>query len=297
MLDQEEEKSSKAVKGLGYGCGILIFIVLLILVGGYFYMKGKLDKVEELDALSIELEARYGLLSSFTPSPSGKISADRIESFLLIEDSLWSEKDELENSILSLTEEIKNADEDESFLDVINIIGSGAGIIPELLNYYSKRGTLLLENNMGLGEYYYIYITAYFSYLGKNISDGPPFHIMNRDFNDGELVLTFGDENSKSLNLESSQEEVREARSNYISLRVNKLFRNYFDNLLNKDSTTSFAQNAKAEFELLKSNKLRIPWEGSPPEEIIESLLPYKYKLESSYNYLINPVELNPIEY
>jgi len=260
-------------------------------------MRGKLDKVRELDALSIELEARHGLLSSFTPSPSGIISAHRIEAFLLIRDSLWSEKDELENSILSLSEEIKNAAEDESFFDAVNIITSGAEIIPELLNYYSKRGTLLLENNMGLSEYYYIYITAYFSYLGKNIGDGPRFQLMNRDSNEGELELTFGDENSNSLNLESSQEEVSEARSNYISLRVNRLFRHYFDNLLNKDSTTSFAQNIKAEFELLKSNKLRIPWEVNPPEEIIKSLFPYKYKLESSYNYLINPVELNPIKF
>ena len=59
----------------------------------------------------------------------------------------------------------------------LTVMRTGAGAIPRLAEFERNRADALLEHRMGLGEYWYIYSLAYYSWLKKDPGDGPSrFH-------------------------------------------------------------------------------------------------------------------------
>ncbi len=53
-----------------------------------------------------------------------------------------------------------------------------------LLDFVDARNQALVDHGMGVGEYLYIYSTAYYSWLGKDPADGPDFAVS--DAGDGD---------------------------------------------------------------------------------------------------------------
>jgi len=50
---------------------------------------------------------------------------------------------------------------------------AGFGFTGSLAEYLRERGTALLDQEMGLGEYLYLYSVVYYSWLGKDPGAGP----------------------------------------------------------------------------------------------------------------------------
>ncbi len=287
-----EDKSTKVLKGCGYGCGALTIIVILVAAGSYFFVKSKVDSLEELETELTNLEKEHGTIYNYSPELDGSIKPERIEIFLSLRDTLVPVKEVLLKSINEVTADVEILEEDESFWNIFDLIGSGFGVIPDLLNYYKKRNELLLKNKMGLGEYYYIYSMAYYSWLKRSPGDGPKFKLSDND----SRIVKFSEEKSD----ENFGENIIEQRKERITRDMNRLFRRLYDNQLNKiinsDSQIPFRNTLEKEINALKENTDRLPWEDGVPEIINGSLLPYKDKLLLSYSTLLNPVELIPIK-
>jgi hypothetical protein len=274
------------MKGCAIGCGAFLLIIILAGVGLYTYISHKVENVEELDRLSTEIEKSYGTVETYKPYDNEPISISRLESFLLIRDSLMNNSQEFIEAINKMSDSIENekdSSDNSSFWNVIDIISSGVGIIPHIINHYYEKAYWQREYEMGFGEYYYLYVTCYYSFLKKSPGDGPPFQFADNkghgiQINDNEDVH-FG-------------KEVMEQREIQIRRKVNEMFLHFFGNLLsNGVADKNYEQLVEHELENLRNDKYRLPWENNLPEMLKNILEPYRTRLENSYDKTLNPLE------
>jgi len=273
-------KNPKTGSGCGTGCLSLLIIMVLIVAGSYFFIKDRLDSLEEIEESSNQLESVYGSIYEFTPDLDTEHNLERTARFLQARSIIKDEIDELENGLSDIQLEIDDIEDDASLWDVFTLIKSGFGLIPEIVRYYKARNNALMEVQMGLGEYLYIYTNAYFVVLKKSPSDGPKFRIEGEGNNQSER---YGD-------------EVFELRHDRVSKKINRLAREHLANLklqLDKtDPSNKYLQLIEEEILKLNSNRNLLPWMDSKPEFVSLQFNSYSVELDSSYKLLLNPLEM-----
>lgn len=153
--------------GCGAGCGGLILLTIVLGVVGSMWMMKPMN--EAVDAQKALTEA-FGARDAFVP-PAGGIAPDRMQAFLVVRDSLM-EHCERFRDIAAKFDAMNEIDSDEdastgeALRAVGGIMGSVTGMVAEMGRFTSARNRVLLENGMGLGEYTWIYVLAYHSWLG-----------------------------------------------------------------------------------------------------------------------------------
>jgi hypothetical protein len=168
VTSKKSSTASKWLIGCGIGCGVVILLLIFAGVGGYFFVRNIVEGFEETEAITDSLMERYGEIKDFCPDPGGIIKPERLEAFLSVRNSMEPVKEELENSIGILSdEEGESQFKEEPSPGVLTKIKIGFGIIPMIAEFYTKRNQALLDAEMGLGEYYFIYVVSYYSWLGK----------------------------------------------------------------------------------------------------------------------------------
>ena len=168
-------KASAYLKGCALGCGGVLLLVIVLVAGWVVSVRGLSNRAVDLrDRLEATLPDQY----SFTPSADGAIAADRVDRFLRVRERLMSfcrDFTELGDEIQTVDDHVTDleASNDPAFGDLLEVL-SGAGRISrgmiaigsELGEYSVARNEALLEEEMGLGEYTWIYAVTYFSWLG-----------------------------------------------------------------------------------------------------------------------------------
>ncbi|MCJ7581944.1 MAG: hypothetical protein MUP98_15635, partial [Candidatus Aminicenantes bacterium] len=179
-----EKSTKKWFIGCGIGCGALVIILLVLLALGFFFVKDMVNKFEETGELTNSLKDLYGEIEDYMPPPDGRIPFERMEAFLYVRESLIPVRDRLDRSI-SLLDSMRNREtrreEPRRPGRVFRAFKAGFDLIPGIGDYYSLRSQSLLEVEMGLGEYMYIYILSYYSMLEKPPGDGPDFQLLQDD--------------------------------------------------------------------------------------------------------------------
>jgi len=291
--------TTKWLTGCGIGCAVIIAIVVLIIMVGYMFIKNAVNEFEETETSTELVEEKFGYADEYCPQADGKIDADRIETFLAVRDSMAGVSAELENTLHAIAGEIEKAENKENnpLNMVMKMIGKGIKAIPLIAEFYKERNYALLDADMGLGEYYYIYVLAYYSYLDKAPEDGPDFQLTG-DRKDGKNNWRFDDSEE---NLEIYKTRVRKERREKVIKKINRLFIPMLSCQLKElemsGSVTqkrSMKRKIENEIETLNENQDRIPWQDGLPEAIKLSFEPFKLRLNESYNEMINAVELNP---
>lgn len=250
------------VLGCGVGCGAIIALgVVLLVAGGLSLTEGLKDSVQAGESL----EERFGAEGSFTPSPDGSIPADRIDVFLEVRDALAPSRESLTRSFAGLPaseEELKRFDQLPLMerLKTTMVFGKAAfGLTSSAGEFFSVRNRVLLEKGMGMGEYDYIYVLAYYSWLGKDPSDGPPL----------------------------GRTEKTASRLHKATLQM---LRNALAALPAED--TEWRRSLAAEISAMESEPGRLPWRDGVPASTAASLAPYRERLVSAYSPATNPFEL-----
>ena len=292
-------KSSKWLVGCGIGCGVVILLIIIIVAVGYFFVRDTVTSFKETEASMELVEERYGRVQDFCPDPEGSIAPDRIEAFLAVRDSMAWIRDEWEQGLDDFTEEIRGIeDEEKSFWRILGIIRKGAGAIPRLAEYYTIRNHELLDAGMGLGEYYYIYVVVYYSWLDKSPGEGPGFRLMGDDRGPGRFRWNRDEEEDER---ERDEEDVREERRYRIITKVRRMVRPMMRAQLEKLEETgirnAWRKALETELEAMRDDRDRLPWQDGLPEVMEVSLRPYRERLEASYNEMLNALELMPEEY
>ena len=304
--------SSKWLIGCSIGCSILILLIVIVGISGYFFIKDKVEVFKNMETTMESLEDKYGKIRDFCPDPDGAITPERIEAFLAVRDSMIFIRRHIEQTLDTISTEIRirgevkqptdtlyeSKSEKKSSWQVLKIIRKGIGAMPKLAEFYMIRNRALLDAEMGLGEYYYIYVLAYYSWLGKSPSDGPAFQLMGEnkyykyDWHKRDEI-----ENKDNWD----DEHIREERRYRIIKRINRMFlpmlRCQLEELTKRSSSEYQKSWKKAlEFEItaLESDRDRLPWQDGLPKVLTASLNPFRERLEASYSEMLNPVEINP---
>ena len=288
---QNSGKSSTASKwliGCGIGCGVVIIILILAGVGGYLFFKNIVRGFEETEAVMETLTEHFGKMSDFCPDPDGAIRAEQLEIFLAVRDSTAQAREKLERA-MSLLSDMSRRDqsEEEPSAPILTKIKTGIELVPLMAEFIKTRTQVLLDEGMGMGEYYYLYVILYYSWLEKSPADGPPFELMDEDDEDAGLVWR------------GRRRERLEERLDLTLRRLNRqilpMLHNQYAKLTEggiPEAKKKWHDTLVTEIEAMESDSFRLPWQDGLPEVLEASLEPYRMRLEESYSALVNPLEI-----
>ncbi len=256
------EKNWGCFKQAALGCGCLVVLAVAIpIVLGTMIMLPLNRAIEN----RTELEDRFGAQDAFVPPASGAPSRDRIEAFLRVRQALTTTCDDFwdaERAVAKL--EAFDGQEEVSKIAVMRQAMSTTktmmGMGPLIGHFYEVRNQALVDEDMGLGEYTYIYVLAYNDEIVN-----PSAHL--------EL---FG---PGTTNL-----RVRQA--------LEAILNNQLELLREEGGPPDVIAAVEAEVEALGNDPKRIPWQDGLPLEIEDSLRPYRAELDGLFCGATSPLEL-----
>ncbi len=278
------DTTKKWLVGCGIGCGVIILILIALGISGYLFFKDIVDEFKDTEAQVAMLTERYGKITDFCPNPDGSISPDRIETFLAVREAFGPTREKLEISMKTLQDRVDRSEvEVKKPKNVFQMIKVGVGLIPQIGENIKSRNQALLDSGMGMGEYYYLYVMAFYSWLGHLPEDGPDFQIVGPD-----------DERNSW-----DQEDVHEERRDVTLRRLHRMLLPMLHSQLEKLSATEtsvtpdeWRKALETEIEAMEADRFRLPWQEDLPDVIESSLQPFRDRLEQSYNKMTNPFEL-----
>ena len=276
---------SKWLMGCGIGCGAVVLLLVALGTFGYLFMKSRMHGFAEAESTSDELARKYGRIADYCPDPGGP-AADRIRVFLDARERAAAARRNLEVSFTGLSDGIRQAREgQDSIPQIFDIIIRGVSIVPQLGEFHAARTQTLLDAGMGPGEYVYIYVLAYYSWLGKSPADGPGFRIQG-----DRGIVREDSRDGRDVREERRDELTRYVRRTFLAMLRNQ--RSKPDEGRAEAPPDAWRKALDAEISALEENPSRIPWQDGLPKAIEDTLRPFRQRLEDSYSPLVNPLEL-----
>jgi hypothetical protein len=263
--------------GLGIGCGAVIVLIILLFIGGFYFVKNITRGFKDSEQITAALQAKYGKVEDFVPDPSGAIAPDRLEAFLKVRESTAPARKTLEGTLGELAKREKS----------LSAVRYGIGMVPQMAEYFRSRGQALMDSGMGMGEYEYIYVLAYFSWLKKSPEDGPGIR-MSRD----ENGVRFGDREQESAEIQKDI-ALRRINRTVLPMLRNQLGKIPQPSATGPKSKTSFRDILAAEAEAMLTDAHRLPWQDGLPDMIKTSFEPFRDRLEAGYGRSTNLFELS----
>jgi hypothetical protein len=273
--------------GCGIGCGAIIVIIAILIAGGFFFFKNIVDEFEDTEELMETLVERHGRVSDFCPNPEGPMGHDRVEAFLEAREAFSEVREKIASAFATISEEEKAIEiEGTKPRNVFKMLRLGFGIVPQIAEFIKGRNQALLDAGMGMGEYYYIYVVAFYSWLGKSPEDGPDFQVSGPDEDDSPF---------RYWDSEAFQGDRGEWMRRWIHRTILPMMINQLERLEEREAAVmpeEWRQVLAAEIEAMRADKERLPWQDGVPSVIEASLKPYRERLENSYLPMTNPLEL-----
>jgi hypothetical protein len=285
--EQRESKIYRWMKIGGIGCAAAVLIFVGLLVAGIQVLRTSLTGFEQADSVLETVEEELGPIEGFRADPRGVIGSDRVEAFLTARESITPARDDMEHTLALL-----GGDEAaESPMPAVSVrrFVAGVGLLGDVAHFLHQRNQAMLDAEIGLGEYYYIYTLAYYSWLGKSPDDGPTFRLVG----DRGYVL-------ESLeNLDEPEADVRAYRMKMAQESLNRLFTpvlreqlSAVDGRETEGDDESWREALAAEIEAMEADARRLPWQDGLPPVIESSLTPYRDRFEASYAAMCNALEI-----
>ncbi|MGD2245401.1 MAG: hypothetical protein PVI11_02520 [Candidatus Aminicenantes bacterium] len=288
-MEQVKPKSSSSTKkwliGCGIGCGAVLLIVIILVMGGFFYVRNIVEGFKSSEVLMDTLVEQHGQIQEYSPSPDGEIKAQRLEAFLAVRDAIIPAREELETSLRILQDRDEEGLSEEERGGVIKKITTGFGMIGQIADFHKARIQALLDTGMGMGEYYYIYTIVYYSWLEKSVLDGHDFQIRGDD--EGYRFNEWQDEESEEIR--------RDMTLRWLHRILLPMLHNQHQKLIESDLrgiSKQWPEELETEIEAMESNRYRLVWQDGLPEITKRSLEPFRGRLDASYSPLTNGVEM-----
>lgn len=283
----KKSTTSKWLIGCGIGCGVVLLSVILILVSGYFFFKKIGQDFKETEDTRKVLIERFGEIKDFCPDPDGAIKPERLEAFLAVRRLTEPARKEFEKDINVLSG--KDRAKEEPSPGFFTKFRTGLGIIPLMTEFIRSRNQALLENEMGIGEYEYIYIIAFYSWLRKNPSDGPPFRISEEEEREDEGVRIIWRTPTEA------EEDSLDSILKRIHRQILPMLHSQYDKLVEgavPRAKEKWRRALAEEIKAMEADRFRLPWQDGLPEVLKASLEPFRERLEASYSRTMNRVEM-----
>jgi hypothetical protein len=272
-----QSTTSKVLTGCGIGCLLVIILGVGLGLMGYRWAREAVEAVEETERIQEELNARYGPIREFRPSASPGVPADRLEVFLAIREALSEHRDNLTLSV----EGIAPSGGEGGVVTGFRAARAGMSMAPGILEFSRARNQALLDHDMGLGEYTWVYWYIYTAWLGHPADDSLLHEIMierNQDDHGVDIRVDGG--------LEPERLTWRMRRD------ITAMLRNLIDDLDGQSEPSPIRDAIAGEVAALEADPSRVPWQDGLPEGFDVGLEPHRVSLEASYSRATNPFEL-----
>jgi hypothetical protein len=269
-------KKSNWLLGCGLGCAGIIAVIVVLAVIGITLLRGTRRGFETAEATRKNLEAKFGAPGDFVPAADGSIPAVRLEIFLAVRDATQPYRSNITRFFLALPmdedarRELDSEPLREKMGSVFHRMRSAIGMGEDIGHLFKTRNQELFSRGMGLGEYTYIYVLAYYSWLGHSPGDGP----------------------GPNANMPYAMTRV-ESQTHHDLIRMLSNQLASIADAGNAEGRNQWRSDLAAEIEEMKNNEGRVPWDNSVPRKTAESLEPFHDRLESTYNPVTNPFELS----
>ena len=203
---------------------------------------------------------RYGWTNEYTPPADGFVAPERMESFIRVRQAVQPNC-AVFHRILDDIMELEAIEEDgemptgEKASRGLQSIKSMFNAAPNYLEFMDARNTALLDQEMGLGEYFYIYLAAY----GEQLA--------------GESESRYADMGEAGISPRTKGEIVLILQNQLVALESSG----------HETSGEELAAVLEAEIEALESGLHSAPWPNGPPDRTGESLAPFREHLDELY--------------
>ncbi|MFQ5718594.1 MAG: hypothetical protein ACE5IK_03510 [Acidobacteriota bacterium] len=293
-------KTNKILVGCGIGCGGLLLLAVISGVGGVMWVRGTMAGFNEAIDVRQQIEARHGPAEAFVPAADGAISPSTMTAFLAVRTATDPARTALRTnfSALPVTEDAARELHDKPFLEklasVWHIGGSAMRLAGTMGDFFAARNQALLDHDLGMGEYTFVYVLAYYSLLHHSPDDGPD-NVRVEGLEDDDEPFSLNIEPSDGSG-EGRQDRSRRQGTGALKEQVRRtvlaILRNQLDALDETAENTGWATRLAAEIRKMEDHEVGVPWSTELPPAIGNSLEPYRDQLEATYSPLVNPFEL-----
>jgi len=247
---------------------LTIATIVFFLGAGIWFFILPIQQSKQLEHSVVD---RFGWATQYIPPADGIIKPDRIERFIRVREAVQANcrifQNIMDNVIrLETLESDPDLPASQKASEGFDSLKSMFSAAPNFLEFMDAHNSALLTEEMGLGEYIYIYLAAY-----------------------GELLA-----------LESQGRYVDQEEA-YLSPRARREFGQILGNQLaalqsvdqDQDaSSLALTANLQAEMTALADGSHSSPWPDGPPGRTGESLAPYRDRLSALYCEGIVRVEI-----
>lgn len=278
--------NEKTKKGCGIGCGVITILIFVMIGSIAFFVRDMSVDYKAVSKAEKALIAAHGGMDAFIPPAGGLPGAHRIQTFLEVR---RAQAEWRTNVSLAFEEFLVKKEEnaDGGFTHFLKLLRSTSEMAPSLAGFWSSRNAALMENEMGMGEYSYIYCLAYFSYLGYDPGDGAQ-----------DTDLDFGLKSGTTVDVSSERTMTQEQRRDAAWRRTHDIMLPLLESvdrtgiILETTEALKWLAELDAEVELMQESSMRYPWRGGAPRVLSDIFRPFRKELEEQYNIAVNPVEL-----
>jgi len=261
--EKVSDTSGQWIKGCAIGCGGLVALFVLLIVGMSVSMRTAFDDAHDDREI---LEQRFGDHEVFIPAIDGAVTGDRVVAFLTVREALAEIHVKIEDVDREMGDFEKLTDDGEPALReglpaVFRLTKSMMGLPWVFGGIERARNRALVEAEMGLGEYTYIYVVAYHD----------------------ELVSPKSEANLFSASAANSR-----VRTDLRGMIERQLAAARAERAEDEELVTALA----AEWDALEANDRRIPWQDGLPEQIKGSFSAYRERLDTTYSVAAAEFEL-----
>ena len=253
-------------RGKTKGCLIIALTISFVIASGFYFLSTGVREAKHIEQSLID---RFGWADDYVPPLDGSIDPQRIKAFIRVREAVQADCAEYQAVLIDIKalDEI-DTDQESSTSEVASTglqgFKSALSAGPKMLKFSKARNQALLDEGMGLGEYLYIYLTAYGEQLaGESTSDFS---------NTAEAYVS------------------ERARKEYAQILANQ--RLALQDSVIQPGYPNLETDLLAEIEALNDGSHTSPWPGGPVGKSRESLAPYQQKLADLYCPGIVKIEL-----
>jgi hypothetical protein len=258
--------SHKADNGKRKGCLPIFLIVAFTVASGIYFVTAKVRDAKQVEQVLID---RFDWADKYTPPIDGSITPQRLESFIRVREAVQTHcvdyqailADVIELESLEENQEISAGDKASRGIEGIKSLFSAG---PKMMKFSVARNKALLEENMGLGEYLYIYLTAY----GEQLAN--------------ESVSAYAKMDEAYVS--------RRARKEFTKILANQVTALEASGKLSSDG--NLITQLREEIEALSDGSRTSPWPNGPVGKARESFAPFQAQLSELYCSGIVKIEL-----
>jgi hypothetical protein len=253
-------------KGSRKGCLIITLTISFVIASGFYFLTAGVRDAKRIEQTLVD---RFGWAEEYTPPFDGSIELQRIEAFIRVREAVQPDCVDYQAVLMSINDLDKLETDQESSPSEAASTGlqglkSAFSAGPRMIEFSTTRNQALLAQEMGLGEYLYIYLTTYGEQLSR-------------------------ESNSEFSNMEEAYVSER-ARKEYVQILANQLLA--LQAAEQQPSNPAMVADLRAEIEVLTNGSHNSPWPGGQTGKARESLAPYHQHLTGLYCSGIVKIEL-----